>query len=289
MILRRTAGYVSPLLFIFALLLLGSSFAAAGEEPVKPEKKAGESKSATDKPADNSAGAANADTPQTGKPAAAEASAAGLGEPLAPGMIEILQQEIRNAVHNRGIDDNFARFQRYSGYKLDSSAAAYTGSELAGNCRLSWYDHMLRHPLGAVAEAEQFTRDVHTAILKDRGGLAAPAADHRREARPAQARGAKVCESQDAAGGAGRRQAGPDRGPRRPGRGARPAHQERNPRAVVEHLSRDGRAEPRGPYAQRSRHRPPPGGPDGEDGPRRDAHRGRGPGPAHRSATCSIS
>ena len=87
-------------------------------------------------------------------------------------MIEILQQEIRNAVRNRGIDDNFARFQRYTGYKLDSSAAAYTGSELAGNCRLSWYDHMLRHPLGAVAEAEQFTRDVHTAILKDRGGLA---------------------------------------------------------------------------------------------------------------------
>jgi hypothetical protein len=171
-ILRRTAGYVSPLLFIFALLLLGSSFAAAGEEPVKPEKKAGESKSATDKPADNSAGAANADTPQTGKPAAAEASAAGLGEPLAPGMIEILQQEVRNAVHNRGIDGNFARFQRYSGYKLDASAAAYTGSELAGNCRLSWYDHMLRHPAGAVAEAEQFTRDVHTAILKDRGGLA---------------------------------------------------------------------------------------------------------------------
>ena len=31
---------------------------------------------------------------------------------------------------------------------------------------------MLRHPLGAVAEAEQFTRDVHTAIVKDRGGLA---------------------------------------------------------------------------------------------------------------------
>ena len=31
---------------------------------------------------------------------------------------------------------------------------------------------MLRHPLGAVAEAEQFTRNVHMAILDDRGGLA---------------------------------------------------------------------------------------------------------------------
>ena len=91
---------------------------------------------------------------------------------MASGLIEILEQEIRNAVRTRGIDDNFARFQRYTGYKLDSSAAAYTGSELAGNCRLSWYNHMLRQTVGAVGEAEEFTRDVHTAIVKDRGGLA---------------------------------------------------------------------------------------------------------------------
>ena len=102
----------------------------------------------------------------------AEAAETAVGEPLAPGMVEILQQEIVNSVRERGITDNFARFQRYTGYKLDTSAAAYTGSELAGNCRLSWYDHMLRHPLSAVAEAEEFTRDVHTAILQDHGGLA---------------------------------------------------------------------------------------------------------------------
>ena len=95
-----------------------------------------------------------------------------VGQPLAPGMIEILQQEIINQVRERGVADNFARFQSYTGFKLNSSNAAYTGSELAGNCRLSWYDHMLRHPLGAVAEAEAFTRDVHTAITEDRGGLA---------------------------------------------------------------------------------------------------------------------
>jgi hypothetical protein len=95
-----------------------------------------------------------------------------IGQPLAPGMIEILQQEIIRSVRERGVADNFGRFQRYTGYKLDSSAAPYTGSELAGNCRLSWYDHMLRNPLGAVAEAERFTRDVHTSIISDRGGLA---------------------------------------------------------------------------------------------------------------------
>ncbi|MGA2256502.1 MAG: hypothetical protein ABSG53_17780, partial [Thermoguttaceae bacterium] len=201
---RRTAGYMCPLLFTLASLVFGSLFAVAGdlpsasgdtpydqvsgEQPVKPEagrsdkpilpavdihgaqpkKKGTDNKSATEKPAT----AAKANHEQVSEPAATEATEATVGEPLAPGMIEILQQEIRNAVRNRGVEENFARFQRYAGYKLDSSAAAYTGSELAGNCRLSWYDHMLRHPLGAVAEAEQFTRDVHLAVLNDRGGLA---------------------------------------------------------------------------------------------------------------------
>ena len=95
-----------------------------------------------------------------------------VGQPQAAGMVEIMLRDIVNSVRERGVSDNLARFQRYTGYKLDSSSAAYTGSELAGNCRLSWYDSMLRHPLGAVAEAERFTRDVHTAITEDRGGLA---------------------------------------------------------------------------------------------------------------------
>ena len=91
---------------------------------------------------------------------------------MASSLIEILQQEILDAARNRGVQDNLARFQRYTGYKLDASAALYTGNELAGNCRLSWYDHMQRRPMQAVGEAEQFTRDVHTAVLKDSGGLA---------------------------------------------------------------------------------------------------------------------
>lgn len=122
-------------------------------------------KTAKDKPAKGK-------VKSSGKDLSSAEDDSAVGQPLAPGMMEILQQEIVNSVRERGEADNFGRFQRYTGYKLDSSAAAYTGSELAGNCRLSWYDHMLRHPLGAAAEAEQFTRDVHMAILNDRGGLA---------------------------------------------------------------------------------------------------------------------
>ena len=204
---RWTAGSMSPLFFTLASLLFGCPIALGGdlpsasgdtpydrvsdEQPVKPgagergkailpavdvraakpDKKHAEAKSAEEKSAAIS-NKSKANLKHISDLASAESSPASVGEPLAPGMIEILQQEIRNAVRNRGVDNNFARFQHYTAYKLDSSAAPYTGSELAGNCRLSWYDHMLRHPLGAVAEAEQFTRDVHTAVLEDRGGLA---------------------------------------------------------------------------------------------------------------------
>ncbi len=93
------------------------------------------------------------------------------GEPLAPGMVRLLQDEIATGLRKRGVDGDFARFQRYAGSRLDATAAAYTGSELTGNCRLSWYDHMLRNPLRAPAEAEEFTRTLHKAIVDDPSGL----------------------------------------------------------------------------------------------------------------------
>ena len=47
------------------------------------------------------------------------------------------------------------------------SAGRYTGSELAGNCRLKWYDHLMRNMLAAPAEAEQFTRELHMAVCNE--------------------------------------------------------------------------------------------------------------------------
>ena len=56
--------------------------------------------------------------------------------------------------------------------KVNSSAGRYTGSELAGNCRLAWYDHMMRNVLAAPAEAERFTRELHMAARDSHDGLA---------------------------------------------------------------------------------------------------------------------
>ena len=86
-------------------------------------------------------------------------------------MIELLQKEILAGMKRRGIEANFLRFRRYAAGRLDATASPYTGSELKGNCRLRWYDHLLRNPVKAPAEAEKFTRDLHKAALGDHRGL----------------------------------------------------------------------------------------------------------------------
>ena len=91
---------------------------------------------------------------------------------MAEGIMELLREEIVAGITRRGITDRFARFQSYAIGKLNSSAGRYTGSELAGNCRLRWYDHMMRNMLDAPAEAERFTRQLHLAACDSHDGLA---------------------------------------------------------------------------------------------------------------------
>jgi len=96
-----------------------------------------------------------------------------VGEPLAAPILDLLREEMLSGFRQRNIESQFRRFASYAGRKLDTSAAAYTGSELNGRCRLSWYNHLLRTPLTAPREAEQFTRHLHQAALDGRSGLPA--------------------------------------------------------------------------------------------------------------------
>ena len=82
------------------------------------------------------------------------------GEPLAPGMMQLLAERDRRRRCERGAWTAISPASRaMPAEQLNATAGAYTGSELTGNCRLRWYDHMLRNPLQAPAEAEEFTRD----------------------------------------------------------------------------------------------------------------------------------
>ena len=112
------------------------------------------------------------------------------GNPLAPGMMKLVENEIQNSLRARGNYGDFARFQDYLAGRLYISTAPYTGSELTGNCRLRWYDHLLRNPLKAPAEAEEFTRTLHRAIVDDPSGLGPALAVGGGEARPRQAEAA---------------------------------------------------------------------------------------------------
>ncbi len=135
---------------------------------VKPREKGEEEKTAT--------GAKKAkEVPQRGnkveKKVGAEPDKDVVGEPLAPSIVKLLQDEIRAGIRGRGISDRFARFQSYASMKLNSTASRFTGSELTGNCRLRWYDRMLRNVMAAPIEAERFTRQLHLAV-NGRDGLA---------------------------------------------------------------------------------------------------------------------
>ena len=85
--------------------------------------------------------------------------------------MKLLRNEIESSLRSRNIEDRFNRWQYYMASRLDSSAGNFSGTEVTGNCRLSWYDHLMRHVLDAPAEAEEFTRTLHENLRGDYLGL----------------------------------------------------------------------------------------------------------------------
>ncbi len=94
-----------------------------------------------------------------------------IGEPLAAGIVKLMQEEMVAGIRQRKIDSQFRRFCAYAAHCLSSTAGHISRSELTGNCRLTWMDHMLRNPLDAPAEAERFTRDLQKGVVDPREGL----------------------------------------------------------------------------------------------------------------------
>jgi len=86
---------------------------------------------------------------ETAKTATPAKSRATVGNPLAPWLIEQMVKEINGGLKERSIEDRFAAFQKYAGEQLDGTAGKAQTSEVTGNCRLKWYDHLMRNPLKA--------------------------------------------------------------------------------------------------------------------------------------------
>ncbi len=103
--------------------------------------------------------------------ASAPPSAPSVGHPLAAGMMPLVEEEIRNGLRTRGIEQQFQQFRNYAATRLNATSGRSTGNEVTGNCRLRWYDRLLRDPLSGPADAERFTRQMHQRLLADAPGL----------------------------------------------------------------------------------------------------------------------
>jgi len=123
-----------------------------------------------------------------------------LGDPLAAGKVALVQQEMVAGLKQRGIENDFIRFSRYAAFKLNSTSGRFTGSELTGNCRLSWYDHLLRNPIKGPAEAEEFSRELHRTVLEDRAFLLGVLATARKKLDLPERPAAKLLEVRSAEG-----------------------------------------------------------------------------------------
>lgn len=94
-----------------------------------------------------------------------------VGNPLAPGLMALVKQEMRDGLATRRQQSNFQRFVSYTAMKLDTTAGPMSPSEVTGNCRLRWFDYLMRHPLEAPIEAEKFTRHLHAHLMGGPSGL----------------------------------------------------------------------------------------------------------------------
>ncbi|MCR4414496.1 MAG: hypothetical protein NUV77_18915 [Thermoguttaceae bacterium] len=94
-----------------------------------------------------------------------------MGHKLAGSLVALMEDEIKSGFKTRSIDRAWQQFCSYAAMKMDTTSGAFTGSEVTGNCRLRWYDRLMRNPLSAPAEAEKFTRDLHVALRGDHTGL----------------------------------------------------------------------------------------------------------------------
>lgn len=85
--------------------------------------------------------------------------------------IAILDKEIQAGLRERKLSQNLLQFQNYTGYQLNLSTGTRRVNEVTGNCRLDWYDHLMRNPLTTPAESEAFTRRLFESIQNDHRGL----------------------------------------------------------------------------------------------------------------------
>ena len=115
--------------------------------------------------------ATSADAAKSAKAPPADAPTSIYGDPQAPVKMKFLREQMESKLQSQRAAGYFAVWRSYLAERLQQTSGTVTGSEVTGLGRLSAYERMMRDPLAAPAEAEQFTRELHKAIVDDPSGL----------------------------------------------------------------------------------------------------------------------
>ncbi|MDO4558963.1 MAG: hypothetical protein Q4C47_08355, partial [Planctomycetia bacterium] len=77
-------------------------------------------------------------------------------------LLPLLREEMEEGLRSRGHDPIYQRYRSYIAERLIATTSRTSNFEMRGNCRLPWYEQMLRAPIAAPIEAERFSRELHT-------------------------------------------------------------------------------------------------------------------------------
>ena len=92
-------------------------------------------------------------------------------KPSQASLVVELENEMTAGLARRSVRPQFDQYQKYTCGRLDATAGTNTWKDKTGNCRLSWYDTLMRDQLHAPREAERLSRELHLALLDERQGL----------------------------------------------------------------------------------------------------------------------
>jgi len=96
------------------------------------------------------------------------------GPPSCPNserLIRQLETEMATNLDRRSVRAKFDQYQKYASGRLDATAGTNTWRDKTGNCRLNWYDALMRDQLHAPGEVERFSRAFHQTLLDETQGL----------------------------------------------------------------------------------------------------------------------
>jgi len=83
--------------------------------------------------------------------------------------VKLLTDEFNAELQQRQLDVQYLDMIAFFADRLDHSAGGRSFSDKTGNCRLSWFEWMMRHPIESVGVADEFTRALHDSASRPDG------------------------------------------------------------------------------------------------------------------------